>query len=88
MPPVERFQDPWFRSFDKPTHGYRDSSGFVNRLPLRLQSEELMVYGLVDPAKMWGEYDDEAYTPILVGDKVGLSHPNASLFIRSAMRLG
>ena len=84
--PTARFQDPWFRSFDKPTHGYRDSTGFVNRLPLRLQSEELMVYGFVDPSKLWAEYHDEAFTPILVGDKVGQSHHGASLLTVSVCR--
>lgn len=64
-----RFVDPWWRNFDKPTHGFRDSAGFVNRLPLRLESQEILVHGTVDPAKMWAEYDDEAFEPILVGDK-------------------
>merc|ERR1711934_918145 len=64
-----RFADEWWRKFDKPTHGYRDSSGFVNRLPLRLESTELIIWGLVDADKMWAEYDDEDFHPILVGGK-------------------
>ena len=38
---VNRFTDPWWKQFEIPTCGYHDSSGFVNRLPLRLESEEL-----------------------------------------------
>ena len=41
----------------------------MNRLPLRLESTELMVYGTVDAKTMWAEYEDEAFTPILVGDR-------------------
>ena len=66
---VNRFTDPWWKQFEIPTCGYRDSSGFVNRLPLRLESEELFVYGTVDAKKMWNNFEDELYTPILVGDK-------------------
>ena len=66
---VKRFTDPWWKQFEIPTCGYRDSSGFVNRLPLRLESEELFVYGTVDAKKMWNNFEDELYTPILVGDK-------------------
>ena len=28
-----------------------------------------LVYGTVDAKKMWNNFDDELYTPILVGDK-------------------
>ena len=55
--------------FDQPTHGFRDSSGFVNRLPLRLESKELIVWGMADPEKMWSEFADEEFQPILVGGK-------------------
>merc|ERR1712072_1606843 len=65
----QRFSDTWWRKFDTPTDGYRDSSGFVNRLPLRLESTELIIWGLVDADKMWAEYDDEDFHPILVGGK-------------------
>ena len=36
---------------------------------MRLESTEVMVYGTVDAKKMWAEYQDEAFTPILVGDR-------------------
>merc|ERR1711865_18056 len=64
-----RFADPWWRQFDVPAAGYRDSSGFVNRLPLRLESTELILWGTVDADKMWSEFEDEAYQPILVDGK-------------------
>jgi len=67
--PLGRFSDPWWRQFDQPTHGFRDSSGFVNRLPLRLESKELIVWGMADPEKMWSEFADEEFQPILVGGK-------------------
>lgn len=64
-----RFVDPWYRQYDKPTGGYVDSSGFMNRLPLRLESSNVFLYGTVDPAKMWKDYDDEEFQPVLVGGK-------------------
>lgn len=64
-----RFTDPWFRQFDKPTDGYLDEDGFVSRLPLRLESTEVMVYGTVDADKMWSEFPNEPFQPILVGGK-------------------
>jgi len=39
-----------------PEHAFRDSSGFVGRLPLRLESKEVIVYGTADPDLMWSEY--------------------------------
>eukprot|EP00947_MAST-08B_sp_MAST-8B-sp1_P004226 g4226.t1 len=68
-----RFSHPWWRRFDNPTDGYYDSAGFMNRLPLRLESREAMVYGLVDPAAMWKDYEDEEFIPILVGGKAVVS---------------
>ena len=70
---LKRFTDPWWRQFDTPQAGFRDSSGFVNRLPLRLESTELIVYGFVNAKEMWAEYDDEEFTPILVGGRAVVS---------------
>ena len=66
-----RFCDEWWRQYDTPTDGFVDSSGKLSRLPLRLESTEVIVYGLVDPQKMWAEFEalDEAFVPVLVGGK-------------------
>lgn len=56
-----------------PTDGFRDASGFVNRLPLRLESTEMIVFGTVDAEKMWAEFADEDFQPILVGGKAVMS---------------
>jgi len=66
-----RFCDEWWRQHDTPTDGFVDSSGKLSRLPLRLESTEVIVYGLVDPQKMWAEFEalDEAFVPVLVGGK-------------------
>mmetsp|Transcript_72879 Transcript_72879/g.225363 ORF Transcript_72879/g.225363 Transcript_72879/m.225363 type:complete len:358 (-) Transcript_72879:144-1217(-) len=69
----QRFADPWFRKYDKATEGYVDSTGFVCRLPLRLESSEVFVHGFVDAQKMWAEFDDEQYIPVLVGGKAVVS---------------
>jgi len=68
-----RFSHPWFRQFDQPTDGYQDSAGFMNRLPLRLESRESMIHGTVDATKMWSEFSDEDFVPILVGGKAVVS---------------
>lgn len=68
-----RFADPWFRKYDKATEGYVDQMGFMSRLPLRLESTEVMVHGMVDAQKMWADFDNEDYVPILVGGKAVVS---------------
>mmetsp|Transcript_104141 Transcript_104141/g.164337 ORF Transcript_104141/g.164337 Transcript_104141/m.164337 type:complete len:346 (+) Transcript_104141:27-1064(+) len=67
----ERFADPWWRKYDIPTDGFVDSTGTLSRLPLRLESTEVIVYGLVDAKKMWVDFEalDEPYVPVLVGGK-------------------
>jgi len=73
-PPASgRFADPWWRKFDVPTDGFRDATGFVSRLPLRLESTEMIIFGTVDAAAMWAEFADEDFQSILVGDKAVLS---------------
>jgi len=70
-PPASgRFVDPFFRQYDRATDGFEDSTGFMNRLPLRLEATNLVIHGLVDADKMWAPYkDDEAFQPVLVGGK-------------------
>merc|ERR1711865_231175 len=73
-PPASgRFADPWWRKFDMPTEGFRDASGFVSRIPLRLESTEMIVFGTVDAGKMWAEFANEEFQPILVGGKAVIS---------------
>jgi len=69
----QRFPHPWWRTYDTPTEGYRDSAGFVNRLPLRLESTEMIIFGTVDAGKMWSEFADEDFIPVLVGGKAVVS---------------
>jgi len=69
----KRFADPWWRTYDTPTDGYRDSTGFINRLPLRLESTEMIIFGTVDAGKMWADFADEDFVPILVGGKAVVS---------------
>jgi len=64
-----RFADPFWRKFDRAREGYVDSQGFMNRLPLRLEATNLVIHGLVDAEKLWKEFDDEAFQPVLVGGK-------------------
>lgn len=64
-----RFPEPFWRQYDKATDGYVDSLGFMNRLPLRLAATNLIIHGLVDADKMWSEFDNEPYQPVLVGGK-------------------
>lgn len=68
-----RFTDPWFRKYDKITGGFVDAMGFMNRMPLRLESTEVMIYGTVDADKMWSRYADERFKPVLVGGKAVIS---------------
>lgn len=64
-----RFVHPFFRKYDSATDGYVDSQGFTNRLPLRLEATNLVIHGLVDADKLWEEFDDEDFQPVLVRGK-------------------
>eukprot|EP00933_Yihiella_yeosuensis_P078823 TRINITY_DN9073_c0_g1_i2.p1 TRINITY_DN9073_c0_g1~~TRINITY_DN9073_c0_g1_i2.p1 ORF type:complete len:351 (-),score=80.78 TRINITY_DN9073_c0_g1_i2:121-1173(-) len=68
-----RFADPWFRQYDKATSGYIDSAGFMSRLPLRLEGTHVFLYGTVDADKMWEDFQDEEFQPVLVGGKAVLN---------------
>ncbi|CAE8681395.1 unnamed protein product [Polarella glacialis] len=68
-----RFADAWFRQYDEPTDGFVDSAGFMSRIPLRLESSNVFLYGTVDAEKMWKEFEDEAFVPVLVGGKAVLN---------------
>jgi hypothetical protein len=68
-----RFSHPFYRKYDNATDGYVDSQGFMNRLPLRLQATNVVIHGLVDADKMWKEFDDEPFLPVLVGGKAILT---------------
>ena len=67
---MNRFSDPWWRSFDKPSDGYRDFTGFVHRLPFRMESSDLVLYGIVDAKSLIEDvFEDELYTPITIGNE-------------------
>lgn len=72
-PKSGRFQDPWFRQYDRATSGFVDACGFTSRLPLRLESTETMIHGFVDAKKMWDDFPDEDFHPVLCGDKAVVS---------------
>jgi len=68
-----RFDDPWFKQYETTTTLYNASNGFVNRLPLRLESTESFVYGSADMAAVMADMEDEDYVPISVGGKAAVS---------------
>jgi len=70
----DRFADPWFAQYQTPTEGYITADGNTIRFPFRLHSEELMVYGTANAAKLWAEQvPGEVYEPVLVGGKAVIS---------------
>ena len=52
-----------------PTDGYESTDGFIYRLPFRGESNTFFIHGTVDAEKMWEEFKDEPFTPILVGGR-------------------
>lgn len=68
-----RFQDSWWRQFDKPEEGFVDTSGFMSRLPLRLESTEVIVHGICDANKMMADFPHEDYVPVLYDGKAVVS---------------
>jgi len=67
---VPNFPEQWWRQFDTATSGFRDETGFISRLPLRLASNEMVIHGTCDAEKMWADFSLETkWTPVLVGGK-------------------
>ena len=65
----ERFSHDWFDQWNE-VDSYVDSDGNVNRIPLRLTSSNLVVYGGADYDEAMKEFDHEHYQPVSVGGKV------------------
>lgn len=70
---LDRFSDPWWKTYDDPKEGFIDETGFMHRLPVRLESTEVIVYGTVDAEKMWADFPDERFEPLLVGGRAVVS---------------
>jgi len=68
-----RFDDPWFKPYENATTLYKAANGFINRLPLRLESTESFVYGSADMAAVMADMEDEDFVPISVGGKAAVS---------------
>jgi len=67
---VPHFPEDWWRQFDKAEGAFVDETGFINRLPLRLTSNEMVIHGTCDAQKMWADFAHETkWTPVLVGGK-------------------
>merc|ERR1711934_114005 len=61
--------DEWFKQWTQ-TDAYVASDGTPNRIPLRLQSTNAVVYGGADLAAVKEEFEHEAWQPVTVAGKV------------------
>ncbi len=64
-----RFSNEWFDRWPM-TGSYRASDGQINRLPLRLTSTNLVIYGAATLAEVQKEFAHEDFRPLTVGGKV------------------
>jgi len=64
-----RFSNQWFEQWTK-TDSYLASDGRVNRIPLRLTSTNLVIFGGATLDEVLKEFEHEEYRPITVGNKV------------------
>ncbi len=65
----KKLSDAWFQQWTQ-TDGYRASDGFVNRIPLRLTSTNVVLYGGASLAAVLKEFEHEDYRPVTVGRQV------------------
>lgn len=63
-----RFSEEWFGNWPQ-TDSYLASDGHVARIPLRLKSTNLVVYGGADHAETLKEFEHEAFVPVSVGGR-------------------
>ena len=64
-----RFSNKWFQQWTQ-TDSYLASDGYVARIPLRLMSTNLVLYGTADYDEALKEFEHEDFVPVTVGGKV------------------
>ena len=64
-----RFSNAWFDQWPK-TDSYLASDGQINRMPLRLTSTNLVIYGAANLAEVLKEFAHEEFRPVTVGGQV------------------
>ena len=64
-----KFTDPWFTQWPE-TASYTGSDGHDCRIPLRLESSNLVVYGRASMAEALKEFEHEDFQPVTVGGDV------------------
>tara|TARA_Y100001970_G_scaffold267105_1_gene356606 strand:- start:1021 stop:1908 length:888 start_codon:yes stop_codon:yes gene_type:complete len=66
---MKRIPDKWFDQWIQ-TDSYLASDGTVNRLPLRLSSSNVIIYGEANISEVMKEFEHENFQPVTVGGKV------------------
>jgi hypothetical protein len=61
--------DEWFKQWPQ-TDSYQASNGYVYRIPLRLTSTNVVIYGSANLDAVLKEFKHESYRPVTVGNKV------------------
>tara|TARA_B100001123_G_scaffold1069_1_gene1473 strand:+ start:1488 stop:2393 length:906 start_codon:yes stop_codon:yes gene_type:complete len=69
MKKEKKLSDKWFDQWPQ-TETYLASDGHLNRIPLRLTSSNLIIYGSANLSEVLKEFEHEDYRPITVGEKV------------------
>lgn len=64
-----RFSNEWFDQWSR-TDSYLASDGRINRIPLRLTSTNLVIYGAATLAEVLKEFEHEQFRPVTVGGHV------------------
>lgn len=64
-------KDPWFDQWNE-TDRYLASDGNIVRMPLRLASQEMVLYGGAELEQVLPDFADEDWTPVTVGGKVAM----------------
>ena len=64
-----KLSDPWFEQWVQ-TDAYRASDGHVNRIPLRLASSNVVIYGGAKLSEVLDDFEHEDHCPVTVGGDV------------------
>jgi hypothetical protein len=65
----KKLSDKWFQQWTQ-TDSYLASDGHVNRIPLRLSSSNVIVYGSANLSEVLKEFEHEDHRPVTVAGKV------------------
>ena len=82
---MTKLNHPWFEQWPE-SDSYRASDGTVNRIPLRLTSSNLIIYGSANLKEVLKEFEHEDHIPVTVSGEVPVRYGVITLLIPTVVQ--